>query len=133
MVRPAGIGLRSEPRCAGERSLTVAACSFLWQRVCHDSCWSVECREVGVGATTAAGSRCRDEEVLPPAKFVHGGCPTGDSTQLKLRQLLAASAVVHVNLAVSGRNEQHSCGGGDDSSFNCRRRTRPCHSLTDET
>src|SRR5688500_1599564 len=78
--------------------LPVPECSFLWQRVCHDSYWSVE---LGVSTSTpaasAGSSRCRNDEVLSPAKFIHGRRPTSHSTQLKLRQLLAVSAFVHMN------------------------------------
>ena len=91
---------------------------------------------VALGGTTAAPPaarrRGRDQEVLPAAKLVHRGRSAGRRAQRKLPQLLAAGAVVDVDLAVSGRNEDQPRRSRDNPALGGARRARAFHALSDE-
>src|ERR1700737_1474384 len=79
-----------------------------WQRVRHDPRGACGRRKVGIGAATPAAPatrrRCRDEEVLSPAKLVHGRRTTGRPAQLKCAHLVAPGAVGHVDFAGGARD-----------------------------
>ena len=111
------------------------ATSLLGQRKRDDAARAGDrwhCIETAATANRDGWSRRRDQQVLPAIQLVHRRRAARRRSELELPDLFAGLAVVNVNLAVRGGDEQEAGGRRDDAPLHRCRRARALHALPDK-